>query len=69
MKYTHKVKFDGKYYKPGEEVPNIEETPSGESIEALKAQADTLGIKYHWNVGAEKLKTLIEEHEQKSGAQ
>ena len=49
---------------PEEEEVEAEEDDSEElDLDALKAEADELGIKYHPNIGAEKLKAKIDEHE------
>jgi len=38
-------------------------------IDFLKAEADKRGITYHWNSGAEKLESLIEDFDRSHAAQ
>lgn len=70
MKYDHMVKLNGKYYKPGEEVPEVNQKTDEETDELamLKAAADQRGISYHWNAGAEKIRAQIEEYDRQNGA-
>lgn len=45
-------------YSPPVTMPEHKE----QDIDTLKAEADALGLRYHWNIGTEKLKQLIEEN-------
>ena len=44
-----------------------QDLPQSDELTTLKAEADALGIKYHWNIGADKLRELIREHKESQG--
>lgn len=48
--------------KPKQEVvaPTIEEVIVKDDIDSLKKELDDLGVKYHWNAGADKLQSLLD---------
>ena len=50
------------YEKSGWVISEGTAQPVPSELSALKEQADGLGIKYHWNIGAEKLKEIIAQH-------